>query len=129
MLHLWKEPGVLPEGASGCPVMLGKVTPHKTYHLVGLYFSGNSDKKDGEAQALRWKKGIADYVQQGVEAIGAFGPCLRNTALAADNASNPALQKSLEEQAEEYKKSLNSISEKGEFTIYLKKGEDLLKIR
>ena len=126
MLHLWKEPGVLPEGASGCPVMLEKVTPHKKYHLVGLYFSGNSDKKDGEAQALRWKKGIADYVQQGVEAIGAFEPYLRNTALAADK---PALQQSLEEQAEEYKKSLNSISEKGEFTIYLKKGEDLLKIR
>lgn len=128
MLHLRKEPGVLPEGASGCPVMLEKVTPHRKYHLVGLYFSGDSDKKNGEAQALRWKKGIADYVRQGVEAIGAFEAYLRNTALAADNASNPALQKSLEEQAEEYEKSLNSISEKGEFTIYLKKGEDLLKI-
>lgn len=121
MLHLWKEPGVLPEGASGCPVMLEKVTPHKTYHLVGLYFSGNSDEKDGEAQALRWKKGIADYVEQGVRAIEAFEPYGTNTALAAAIASNPSLQKSLEERAEEYKKFLNSISEKGEFTFYLKK--------
>ena len=128
MLHLRKEPGVLPEGASGCPVMLEKVTRHREYHLVGLHFSGDSDKKDGEAQALRWKKGIADYVEQGVEAIGAFEAYLANTALAADNASNPPLQKSLKEQAEKYEKSLNSISEKGEFTIYLKKGEDLLKI-
>ena len=95
---------------------------------MGFIFLATLIKKGGEAQALRWEKGIADYVQQGVEAIGEFEPYLRNTALATKCASNPALQKSLEEQAEEYEKSLNSISEKGEFTIYLKKGEDLLKI-
>ena len=123
MLHLEKKPGVLPAGASGCPVILEKDTPNRKYHLVGLHFSGDSDEKDGEAEALRWKNGIADYLQQGGDVIRAVGPYLIQKALVADMASNHDLQKSLEREAEECKQSLKSISEKEKLTIYLKNGE------
>ena len=123
MLHLEKKPHVLPAGASGCPVILENVTRYRKYHLVGLHFCGNPDEEDGEADALRWKNGIADYLQQGGDVIRAVGPYLIQKALAADMASNHDLQKSLEKKAEECKKSLKSISEKEKLTIYLKNGE------
>ena len=122
MLCLEKKPGVLPAGASGCPVILEKVTPHRKYHLVGLHFSGDPDKEDGEAEALRWKNGIADYLKQGVKVIGAVGPYLMNKAL-ADKESRPEMRESFEREAEICKESLKSISEKKKLTIYLTNGE------
>ena len=119
MLHLEKKAGVLPEGSSGCPVLLER---DGKYHLVGLHFSGTPDKKDGEAQALWWKNGIGEYLQQGVIVIGAVGPYLINKAL-ADKESKPEMRKSFEEEVERYKESLKSISKSGKLTIYLINGE------
>ncbi|KAL9968154.1 hypothetical protein ACROYT_G026492, partial [Oculina patagonica] len=43
MLHLEKKRGVMPEGASGCPIMIER---EGKYRLVGLHFSGDEDDKD-----------------------------------------------------------------------------------
>ena len=119
MLHLAKKAGVLPAGASGCPVML--LEKDGEYHLVGLHFSGDEDDKDGEAEALLWENGIASFIGQGVGIIIDIGTYLANKCQAAKVPDH--LKESLMAQAEDAKKNLESSAKKNRLTIYLTDGE------
>ena len=121
MLHLEKEAGDLPAGASGCPVILEKDGKH---HLVGLHFSGDEDDEDGEAEALRWENGMATYIQKGVGIIIDVGTYLANKCQAAKLADDQyQLKQGLTDTAENAKKDLESTAEANRLTIYLTNGE------
>ena len=120
MLHLKKEAGDLPAGASGCPVMLKKDGEH---HLVGLHFSGDEGDKDGEAKALQWENGMATFIQNGVGIIIDVGTYLANKCQAEKLADHDQLKPSLTKAAEDAKKNLASTAEANRLTIYLTTGE------
>ena len=115
MLHLKKEAGDLPAGASGCPVMLKKDGEH---HLVGLHFSGDEGDKDGEAKALQWENGMTTFIQKGAGIIIDIETYLANKCQAEKLADHDKLKA-----AEDAKKNLASAAEANRLTIYLTTGE------
>lgn len=119
MLYLAKKAGVLPEGTSGCPVM--RLEKDGKYHLVGLHFSGDEDDKDGKAEALLWKSGIAPYIKEGVGIITCIETYLAYKCQAAKLPDH--LKESLMAPGEDPKKDLESSAKKNRLTIYLTNGE------
>ena len=108
MLHLEKKRGVLPEGASGCPIMVER---EDNYRLVGLHFSGDDDEEDGEAEALPWNQGIREYIQTGVSIIAGIGSYMAYTQTASM------------ETAQGQMRALEDEAKGAKLTIYLSNGE------
>jgi len=80
MLHIEKKVGALPDGASGCPIMIHR---GNKLQLAGLYFCGDDDDEDGKGYALQWTKGIQDYIQKGVGIIAGTGSYMAYSSLAS----------------------------------------------
>ena len=105
VLQLEKSPGVLPHGASGCPVMIKR---DGKFHLAGLHFSGDDDDKSGEAEALPWNEGIKEYITEGVGIIADIGSYLAYSSF-----------KGGAEKAKESMSDLKSRARSAKLTIYL----------
>ncbi|KAJ7389955.1 hypothetical protein OS493_028005 [Desmophyllum pertusum] len=120
MLHLEKKKGVLPAGASGCPIMVKR---EDKYRLVGLYFSGDDDKEDGGAQALPWNQGIRGYINTGVGIIAEIGSYMANIKLASQLVDSPELQETASDKARGCRERLGIKAEGANVTIYLCNGE------
>ncbi|KAJ7389959.1 hypothetical protein OS493_028009 [Desmophyllum pertusum] len=120
MLHLEKKIGVLPAGASGCPIMVKRGV---NYRLVGLHFSGDDDDEDGEAQALQWSRGIHDYIKMGVRIIADIGSYMAYSKLASQLEGSPELQETASKTAQNPLANLESEAKGAKLTIYLCNGE------
>ena len=117
MLHLEKKIGVLPAGASGCPIMVKRGV---NYRLVGLHFSGDADDVDGEAEALPWSQGIHDYIARGVGIIAEIGSYMANRKAVSEGAGS--LEEDLNEKADKSLKELKRMARDAKLTIYLCNG-------
>ncbi|KAJ7389957.1 hypothetical protein OS493_028007 [Desmophyllum pertusum] len=120
MLHLEKKKGVLPAGASGCPIMVKRGV---NYRLVGLHFSGDDDNEDGGAQALPWNQGIRDYINTGVGIIAGIGSYMAYSRHASQLEGSPELQETASDKARGCREGLESKAEGANVTIYLCNGE------
>ncbi|KAJ7390015.1 hypothetical protein OS493_027539 [Desmophyllum pertusum] len=124
MLHLEKKIGVLPAGASGCPIMVRRGV---NYRLVGLHFSGHADSVDGEAQALQWNQGIHGYINTGVRIIADIGSYVTYSKLASQLEGSTENAKKNQEKAkktaQESLEHLESMAKCAKLTIYLCNGE------
>ena len=115
MLHLEKNPGVLPAGASGCPVLIEKDSKH---HLLGLHFAGSDDESYGEALALQWKHGIEDFLKEGVSIIAeAEAYMAKSSQLAREHT------KLFEKEVNDSESDLKSKAKKAKLSIYLPNGK------
>ncbi|KAJ7389951.1 hypothetical protein OS493_028001 [Desmophyllum pertusum] len=117
MLHLEKKIGVLPAGASGCPIMVKR---EDNYRLVGLHFSGHADSVDGEAQALQWNQGIRDCIDRGVGIIAEIESYMGNRKAASEAAGS--MEEALNEEADKSLKELKRMARDAKLTIYLCNG-------
>lgn len=113
MLRLEKKPGVLPAGASGCPVLIEK---DGKYHLLGLHFAGSDDESYGEALALQWQHGIEDFLEEGVSIIAEAEVYMAMT-------SQRAKALPLEENVNASERKLKSKAKEAKLSIYLPNGK------
>lgn len=115
MLHLEKQPGVLPAGSSGCPVLIEK---YGKYHLLGLHFAGSDDERYGKALALQWKHGIEDFLEEGVSIIAEEEVYMAKSSLLAGEH-----EKLFEKEVNVSESDLKSRAKKAKLSIYSPNGK------